>query len=86
MLFIAFGGEETGLLGSGHFVHRDQQIPLANMSFVLNLDLLGAGSDKGVNAIILLLPESKRGLVALTNGDNGRKIVMGLIGKSFEIR
>ncbi|MEM8763150.1 MAG: serine hydrolase domain-containing protein [Bacteroidota bacterium] len=47
--------------------------------------LLGAGSDQGVNAIILLLPESKRGLIALTNGDNGRKIVMGLIGKTFDV-
>ncbi|MEM1260426.1 MAG: serine hydrolase domain-containing protein [Bacteroidota bacterium] len=47
--------------------------------------LLNAGSDKGVNAIILLLPKSKRGLIALTNGDGGRKIVMQLIGRSLDV-
>lgn len=47
--------------------------------------LLNAGSDKGVNAIVLLLPKSKRGLIALTNGDNGRKVVMQLIGKTLNV-
>ncbi|MEM8999457.1 MAG: serine hydrolase domain-containing protein [Bacteroidota bacterium] len=47
--------------------------------------LLNAGSDKGVNAIVLLLPKSKRGLIALTNGDNGRKVVMQLLGKSLDV-
>ncbi len=47
--------------------------------------LLNAGSDKGVNAIVLLLPKSKRGLIALTNGDNGRKVVMQLIGKTLDV-
>ena len=47
--------------------------------------LLNAGSDQGVNAIILILPKSRRGLIALTNGDGGRKIVMGLIGRSMNV-
>ncbi len=47
--------------------------------------LLNAGSDKGVNAILLLLPKSKTGLVLLTNGDNGRKLVMQLIGKTLAV-
>ncbi|WP_340063200.1 serine hydrolase domain-containing protein [Ascidiimonas aurantiaca] len=38
--------------------------------------LFNAGSDKGVNSLIVLLPESKRGLVVLTNGDTGRGIAM----------
>ena len=29
------------------------------------------GSDRGVRTIAILLPESKRGIVVLTNGDNG---------------
>lgn len=45
--------------------------------------LLNAGSDQGVNAAILLLPQSKRGIVILTNGDGGRKLVMQLIAKSL---
>ena len=47
--------------------------------------LLNAGSDKGVNAILLLLPKSKNGVVFLTNGDNGRKLVMQLIGKTLKV-
>lgn len=38
--------------------------------------LFNAGSDKGVNALIVLLPKSNRGLVVLTNGDNGRALAM----------
>ncbi len=47
--------------------------------------LLNAGSDKGVNAILLLLPKSKNGVVFLTNGDNGRKVVMQLIGRTLMV-
>lgn len=41
--------------------------------------LLAAGSDVGVNAISLLLPETNRGLVIMTNGDNGRMLVFKLM-------
>ncbi len=47
--------------------------------------LLNAGSDTGVNAILLLLPKSQTGLVLLTNGDNGRKLVMQLIGDTLTV-
>jgi hypothetical protein len=33
------------------------------------------GSDAGVAAKVILLPESKRGIVMLTNGDNGFDII-----------
>ncbi|MBL7810934.1 MAG: M28 family peptidase [Bacteroidetes bacterium] len=42
VVFIAFAGEETGLLGSGHFVTRPL-IPLHRMRFLVNLDLVGTG-------------------------------------------
>ena len=42
--FIAFDGEEAGLLGSTHFV-RTHVAALAKLRFVLNLDLLGSGED-----------------------------------------
>lgn len=45
--------------------------------------LFNAGSDKGVNALIVLLPQSKRGLIVFTNGDNGRGIAMKLIGETL---
>ncbi len=41
--------------------------------------LFNAGSDQGINALIVLLPKSKRGLVVMTNGDNGRALVMKTI-------
>ena len=44
MLFIAFAGEESGLLGSSYFVTHPS-IPLANIHFLINLDLLGTGDD-----------------------------------------
>ncbi|WP_350286504.1 serine hydrolase domain-containing protein [uncultured Croceitalea sp.] len=42
--------------------------------------LFNAGSDKGVNALIVLLPKSKRSLIVMTNGDNGRGLAMKTIG------
>lgn len=45
--------------------------------------LFNAGSDTGVNALMVLLPNSKRGLVVMTNGDNGRGLAMRLIGASL---
>lgn len=46
MLFIAFAGEEAGLLGSTHFVtEMAQQMGSIPLKYVLNLDLLGGGSE-----------------------------------------
>jgi aminopeptidase YwaD len=50
VLFIAFGGEETGLLGSRHYVYEDPVVPLDRMAFLLNLDLMGNG-DEGIMAV-----------------------------------
>ncbi|WP_235299385.1 serine hydrolase domain-containing protein [Portibacter marinus] len=41
--------------------------------------LFNSGSDQGVNSLVVMLPESKRGLVVLTNGDNGRDLCMRAI-------
>ncbi|MEM8888914.1 MAG: M28 family peptidase [Bacteroidota bacterium] len=50
MLFIAFGGEETGLLGSGFYVQQQAIVPLTQTKFILNLDLMGNGVD-GIMAV-----------------------------------
>jgi aminopeptidase YwaD len=42
--FIAFTGEETGLLGSDHFV-RNPLFPLSNIQFLINIDLMGNGEE-----------------------------------------
>jgi len=49
ILFIAFTGEEAGLVGSKYFVNNPL-IPLDSIDFVLNLDLSGTG-DKGITVV-----------------------------------
>jgi len=40
ILFIAFGGEEEGLLGSNYYV-RNSTVPLAQIVAMINLDMIG---------------------------------------------
>jgi hypothetical protein len=47
--FIAFAGEEAGLLGSKYFTEHPL-IPLLNIRFLLNLDLEGTG-DEGITVV-----------------------------------
>lgn len=44
MVFIAFAGEEAGLVGSKYYT-QNPTVPLGKIEFVLNLDLLGTGDD-----------------------------------------
>lgn len=44
LIFIAFGAEEAGLIGSRHFV-ENPQVELAKIKFLVNLDMLGTGDD-----------------------------------------
>lgn len=50
MAFIAFGGEEVGLIGSRHYATQNPIWPLASTKFILNLDLMGNG-DEGITAV-----------------------------------
>ena len=50
LLFLAFGGEECGLKGSRHYVEKEALIPLRQLKFLLNLDLMGNGVD-GIMAV-----------------------------------
>ena len=49
VLFIAFSGEEAGLLGS-NFMAENPPVPLSNIRFLFNLDLLGFG-EKGATVV-----------------------------------
>lgn len=49
ILFIAFAGEEIGLLGSKYYVENPIQ-PLKEISFLLNLDIFGSG-EEGVTVV-----------------------------------
>jgi len=44
VVFLLFGAEEAGLVGSGYFVQHPL-VPLASIKFLLNLDLLGTGEE-----------------------------------------
>jgi Zn-dependent M28 family amino/carboxypeptidase len=57
LVFIAFSGEEAGLLGSYHFVNNPL-IPLHKIRFVINLDLLGFG-EKGATVVNASLHEAE---------------------------
>jgi len=41
LVFIAFSGEERGLLGSAHYVKRDPVIPLDKTVMMVNFDMVG---------------------------------------------
>ena len=47
--FIAFGGEEAGLVGSYNYV-QSPEIPLSKTRFVFNMDLMGSG-DNGATIV-----------------------------------
>lgn len=49
ILFIAFGAEEVGLLGSRHFV-KNPLVPLDQIDFLVNLDITGTG-DEGIKVV-----------------------------------
>jgi aminopeptidase YwaD len=49
MAFIAFGGEEVGLLGSKHFTEHPL-FPLASIRFLINMDILGTG-EEGITVV-----------------------------------
>lgn len=53
MVFVAFAGEEAGLLGSEYYT-QNPVVPLNKTRFLMNLDLVGTGEEGGtvVNATV----------------------------------
>lgn len=49
ILFLAFGAEEVGLLGSRYFV-ENPLVPLENIRFLINLDITGTG-EEGIKVV-----------------------------------
>lgn len=54
---------------------------LANEEYAL----FNAGGDQGVAAVIILLPKSKRGVIVMTNSDEGRNAVMKIIIETLQV-
>jgi hypothetical protein len=49
LVFIAFAGEEAGLIGSHHYV-QNPLFPLKDIRFLINLDIMGSG-EEGITAV-----------------------------------
>lgn len=46
--------------------------------------IVHTGSDVGVRAAIILLPKSNRGLVIMTNGDNGQQVIKNIVSETLD--
>jgi hypothetical protein len=57
IMFIAFAGEEAGLVGSKYFVEHPP-IPLKKIKFLVNLDIMGSG-EEGVTVVNATLFEKQ---------------------------
>ncbi len=69
VLFIAFAGEEAGLLGSKHFVDHPL-VDLKKIKFLLNLDIMGSG-EEGITVVnATLFPSQFDKLVAINEKEN----------------
>ncbi|MCS7019341.1 MAG: M28 family peptidase [Cytophagales bacterium] len=64
--FIAFSGEELGLLGSLHYTAQPL-FPLANIHFLWNLDLIGTGKDGATVVNASLHPQAFERLKTLND-------------------
>lgn len=67
ILFIAFAGEEAGLLGSQFFV-ENPCVKLDKIEFLLNLDIMGSGED-GITVVNATLFEEEFQLLETLNKD-----------------
>lgn len=79
-VFMAFSGEEAGLLGSGFYV-KNPIFPLSDIRFLMNLDLLGTGDDGAmvVNATVF---EKEFALLQKINSEKNYLPKIGKRGKA----
>jgi len=69
LLFIAMAGEEIGLLGSQYYIEHPS-IPLNEIKFVLNLDIMGSGED-GITVVNGKIHEEAFKLLHQINEEGG---------------
>jgi hypothetical protein len=69
IVFIAFAGEEAGLIGSQYFVEHPL-FPLDSIDFLLNLDISGTG-DEGITVVnASKFPDEYALLVSINSSEN----------------
>jgi hypothetical protein len=69
IMFVAFAGEEAGLLGSKHFV-ENPILKLKKIRFLMNLDIMGSGED-GITAVNATLFDNEFKLLQDINNERG---------------
>lgn len=68
IVFIAFGGEEAGLLGSKYYT-ENPLFPLKKIKFLANLDIMGSGED-GITVVNATLFEKQFKLLQTINNEH----------------
>lgn len=66
--FLFFGSEEIGLLGSLNFV-KDPLIPLEDIRFLVNIDMVGSGED-GISVVNALAHPKELAIIEKVNQKN----------------
>ena len=69
ILFVAFSGEEAGLVGSQYYVNRPVY-PLNRVKFLINLDLVGTGDD-GITVVNGSVHKKQFELLKKINNEKG---------------
>jgi len=47
--------------------------------------LIHTGSDEGVKTVVVLFPQSQRGLIVFTNGENGTQVWTRILAQAFDV-
>lgn len=69
VLFLAFGAEELGLLGSDYWV-KNPTVPLENLRCMLNMDMIGRMTDRRLQVFGVGSSADWPGLVTAANADS----------------
>ncbi|OFZ00420.1 MAG: hypothetical protein A3K10_12000 [Bacteroidetes bacterium RIFCSPLOWO2_12_FULL_31_6] len=69
MVFIAFGAEEAGIIGSKFFIEHPT-FTLSKINFVMNMDLLGTGDDGVMIVNGAILPQQFEMLQKINSANN----------------
>ena len=74
LVFVAFAGEEMGLLGSAHYV-RSPAVPLEHTVAMLNMDMIGRLRNDRLYVFGVDTAKEFRGLLAAANREAGLDLV-----------
>jgi Zn-dependent M28 family amino/carboxypeptidase len=74
ILFVAFAGEEVGLIGSGHFVEH-LSVPSSDVTAMLNLDMIGRLSREPLIILGAGVPANVAELIRRENKDVGLSLM-----------